>query len=1555
MKQRLTLFLLAALLSLPLFSQRYTDRLDRGLVAVKANTWTPVFLSWRVLGEEYFGTQYNVYRDGELVNTDGPLSVSTYRDAAGTADSRYTVRPVVRGVERADLESKVATPWSQSYLEVKMDHGSLVSTYIPNDACCADVDGDGELEILLKFDNRSDANGGYMPGGYKGEYAIIEVYKLSGEKLWWIDLGPNMADFQNNENNIVAYDWDMDGCAEALMRAADGTVIHTADGTEYVVGDRSQNYRNTAGSSDQWFINFGREYLVYMDGRTGQPYQVMDYPLPRLEPEEWATLTTKCDYNDYPTLWQHQGNYYDKSSGVLARAWGDNYGHRSTKHFFGAPYLDGRHPSIFLGRGIYTRHKFLAMDVDPATHELSVRWRWNCNDSKSDWYGNGYHNYGIADVDWDGRDEIVWGSMVIDDNGRGLSTTAYRHGDAQHCGDLDPYSWGQEIFACLEEGPQYGNNFRDATTSNVYYKYDASSDDGRCIMGNFSNSYPGCIGTSANDPGVVSSVSHAVITGASKNNMAQNFRIYWDGDLLEETFNYIKFNTTPTREDTGVQIIKYGRGAIASWTDVHTNNDTKGTPCYQGDLLGDWREEVILRTKDNNIRIYTTTTETTWRIPTLWSDHQYRNAMVWQMCGYNQPPHLSYFLGELEGITIAPPTNTLTGRTELKGGSTIAGEAGDELLLCEAADVEATVAEGAQPSVFIDNAPSWVQGTDVDGTTSKDNCPIVYQYYTHTLHGAAFTGDTRVVKQGDGTLVLPAVEQTYTGTTDVWAGTLQFDGCLAESRLWLNRHTTLVSDGGIFSRGIQADYNATIVPGGHDHVGAITADSLLLGFGARVLVDLYSDGLRADTLKARVLKVEKKTWRNGPKYLVPVVEVVPHMEAGADRLAPGRYLVMEVESVEGEVANLVVEGMTSQDLSLVLEDGKVYVEVADLRQPDVATWTGKAGSVWNAFDVMNFSVGSKTADVFIDGDQVVFDDRAVAVQGRANVTVEGSLKPSSVAFDNSRLAYYLDGDGSIDGNVSLTKSGTGVVTINNLNMFEGDISVNGGRLIAKTLPSQAAGTQNGSLGSIDNVVTLTNGAAIGVNETTANGHTIRLGEGGGSIDVAQGKTFTLEKPVLSDVDAPLYLVGAGTLELAPGNTFGKVYLEQGRISVPVGNCFNDTVVLGNGTVIEFHHTGTGPATDNTRLSMPAGMSATLYLDGQCDQAGSLDGGGRLALMPAGTQNYLVADWSRFEGTLAVGATGSKWLGLKQGFGLDSATLDVAEGATVEALADVALGSISGSGTLKGSGIYTIGSNQADFTYSGDMLSSVVKTGAGRWTISSARPQTGIPAVTVNEGELLLTSNFAFTTQFLGEATVTVQSAGTLMGNGIVYSIVLNAGGTLAPGTATSKTGPMTATAALTANKGSVVQLSISNANGTSRSRSYLNTDGALTLNGELVVALAGTFVPEAGNEFTLWQSQSFGGEPLLTLPDLPEGLEWDTTALLQPTGVLRVVKSSAGIRSVGLAASGRCRVYTLGGQLVADVDGADLSADAVAAALPLRAGVYVVRTAGQPARKLTVK
>lgn len=291
-------------------AQRVTDQLDRGLVAVKTDGG--VFCSWRINASEWETTEYNLYRGSTKLN-DTPLRASNFMDVGGSLDATYTVKAVVNGVEQT-----ACTPtsvWEKNYTVIKPKHAAEIKTdLVPNDATVADVDGDGQLEILMKYDTQySD-----FSKGADGIFTVIECLEMDGTVKWWMNMGPNIGDFQNNEINILATDWDCDGKAEVAFRAADGTVIHMADGTTYTVGDASLNYRNGSEfPGGQWFMYHGKEYLIYAEGATGKPYQNIEFPLQRVEDEN----------NPKGLL---SGSEYD---GLVNAEWGDGYGHRSSKYF----------------------------------------------------------------------------------------------------------------------------------------------------------------------------------------------------------------------------------------------------------------------------------------------------------------------------------------------------------------------------------------------------------------------------------------------------------------------------------------------------------------------------------------------------------------------------------------------------------------------------------------------------------------------------------------------------------------------------------------------------------------------------------------------------------------------------------------------------------------------------------------------------------------------------------------------------------------------------------------------------------------------------------------------------------------------------------------------------------------------------------------------------------------------------------------------------------------------------------------------------------------------
>lgn len=1334
--KKVLLALMMGMIGITANAQRVIDKLDRGVVAVK--TTSGVFVSWRIQSDEYYDVTYNLYRDGLLIAEK--LSISNYTDSGGNSSNSYTVEAVKRGVKLA--KSVAVKPLAKNFLEITPQHDkSITSVLVPNDACCADVDGDGQVEILLKYDNQSEIAASFPRNGHNGEYSIFECLKLDGTVLWWVNCGPNMGDFQNNEQNIVGYDWDLDGKAEAIFRAADGTTIHAADGMTYVVGDATINYRGATGGGANWFMHDGAEYLVYVNGATGVPYVIMDYPLKRLENGE-------TDLN---------------------KAWGDGYGHRSSKHFFGAPYLDGRKPSIFLGRGIYTRHKFVALDVDPVTHQLTERWRWTNNQAGSPWYGQGYHNYAIVDVDWDGRDEIVFGGLVLDDNGKGLSTTGLGHGDAQHHGDLNPYKHGQEGFFCNEDHPN--NHYRDLTTAKIYYRSEGGNDDGRSIAGNFLNTVPGAVATSARDyaDGPISLVEnkHLDILKSTEG-ISQNFRCYWDGDLLEETFNY--------RNGKNTEGVVLKPGSNRSWVleGSMTNNDTKGTPCYMGDIFGDWREEFIMRTTDNKIRIYTTTIETPWRNYSLWYDHQYRNGMVWQMCGYNQPAHTSYFLGELENITVAPPALTMEGRTEVSDGGTIS-HAGEEVITCETNDMTVHIADGATPYLYIDNAPSWVQGSapsEATGATYKITC----QYYTHTLQGGGFAGTTRVVKQGDGILSYPEQDMTYSGPTDVWGGTLNLHGSIANSPLWLNRLTSLNTPAKYITvKSLVADYGSTTTIGGTDAIGSLTAtDSLKLGFGSRLKLDVYSlndtEVLNVDQINTAKLVIEKKDWKYGPEYKQPVIEFNCHFNDGEEKLTVGKYRLGQVSAVVGDVANIKIEGISKVKSSLLVEDGCLILNIEGTRNPTDIEWNATNSSIWDIASSENFvTYGSEsTTETFIEGDNVYFTDNTQST----TVTIPDGVEvsPANIYYTGTKN-YTFDGDGKIVTG-TFHHQGQGTVTMNNDNTYTGGNHLTGGTTIVKSLSNatQAYGnlggvTTSASLFTIENGATLQNTAAV------SNGSAMRM-IGRGVIHA--NASFTQQGNIIGDT---LVKAGAGTLTMSGNLSASRTIVREGNMTYS-GSNYTKTVELQGSSSIA------GNGFIPTPLYVAKGAKSTLTLTSTYYQAysGALTGSGQLTINSTNTVNRvaITGNWTKFEGTIAYNNT-SILMPLKNS-GMPLATLSTGANTNIgiatssdNASVTYPIGKLTGSGTLHGKEVTFSNSNSVsgnvtwkvghtdlgDFTFSGVIYdnggnnkSNFEKVGDCKMTVAKSWENSG--TVKVSEGRLAVNQSIS-----LGTGALTVADGATL--------------------------------------------------------------------------------------------------------------------------------------------------------------------------------------------------
>ena len=632
------------------------EKLGRGVVAVPQTKG--IFVSWRLLGTDDARTTFDVVRDGKTIAKD--LTVTNYADEEGTATSQYKVICKVNG--KAVETSQEVTPWAEAYMKLQLDRpakGALGGEYSPNDCSVGDVDGDGEYEIFVKWDpsnSKDNSQSDKTDNVYLDCYKIVNGKSVNCKLLWRIDLGVNIR-AGAHYTQFMVYDFDGDGRAELMCKTAPGSkdghgnYVNQAATDEAIKGvDNAKDWRTSAGR-----VNGGQEYLTVFNGLTGAAIHTIAYYPNR---------------NALAELSEAAGTFnWDDRSGKKDRG---DYGNRGERYLAAVAYLSGAdaNPSGIFCRGYYTYAYVWAVDFDGT--QLKHRWLHR-SDSKTQYtvvdadmvvtrkidapaatssdgsgsrtmYGNGNHNLSVGDVDDDGKDEIIWGSAALDDDGRLLYATGFGHGDAIHLSAMDPDRGGMQVFQVHEEKGTYSWDLHDAATGEIIFRGGSSGkDNGR---GMAADVIPGSRGFEFWSSDERS--QRNVQTGSIVNdkNTSVNFRMYWNGTCYDQTLDG---NTLDYWNGSSWKRLM----SFNNYGNSSTCNGTKKTPNLQADLFGDWREELILWDSSNSstLNIFTTNIPTDYRVPTLMHDHTYRMAVAWQNTAYNQPPHLGYYLPDFVELT----------------------------------------------------------------------------------------------------------------------------------------------------------------------------------------------------------------------------------------------------------------------------------------------------------------------------------------------------------------------------------------------------------------------------------------------------------------------------------------------------------------------------------------------------------------------------------------------------------------------------------------------------------------------------------------------------------------------------------------------------------------------------------------------------------------------------------------------------------------------------------------------------------------------------------------
>ena len=1485
---------LALLLALPVAAtaQRLQQKTGRSVVAVNRTGGRSVtstggqgsLISWRKLAEEPEGTTYNVYRraagssEYTKMNTT-PLKKTNFTPSSLANNTEYAVT----AISSDGVEGPMSSPflyktqaWPNVWFNFDFDNKVIArNDYRTKYVWPMDLDGDGDFDAVVCDRLFAGATGGDDAEEQGDNTATtthkIQAYRLNGELLWTVDMGPNVNICAGQNDMVVAYDINCDGRCEVIIKSSDGTRFWDksagtwgkyAKGSSVadVDGDGVVDYRSHASRVPPFYVSV-------IDGETGA-----------------EIACNELKYNEV-----HDGS---DTWGRNTRSKYMSFGYAVMDGHFSICYLDGLHPSLVMEcldrETNKTHHNYVfSWDYDwtggtPANWHHSATWSRN---DKSPWPAE-FHQLRVADVNGDGCDEMIQGGYSVNPLKGWFKSPGIGHGDRFILSDIDPDRPGLEVYA-IQQSALLGQLLYDARTAERIKEWYLPSlyDVGRGACMDVDASRKGYELYSFTDDFIYDCKGEKTNYTRSGCGITTMFEgIWWDGNLQREELS------SPGGSGWGTnlmitQVLNKARLVEFSQESNWASHGGTGTrPAFMGDITGDWREEVILAKQDANgctgLVGYTTNMPTNYNIYCLQQDPHYRGDCTTR--GYYQHPNTGFYLGGDMPMPPLPPVFVSDLRWKGNGQWTTFDMT-----------ASATYADGKSLMFDIagDNSQTINIGQPLNATTLYLMTPRGHDY---SFSGKGTTGNGQLIKSMQGTATFNC-NLGHTGLNLVSEGTLAVNGTISgpvelRAKGTLAGRVTL-QDTITFEGAL--NYEGCRLRAGGD---IITSKKNMVIPG-NVYLEVNATMPQAGNPLSGYLLVEGDLTFRGTNYITVNLNT---------KEAATYVLAQCTGTLTCDPSKLKTRGLEGVNYDLKVEDNKLLLVIHDTREAtDGVLWTGAESNVWD-YKAQNFTADGATA--FVPGDAVVFTDEGQ----QKTITLNEMMVTSGVTFQSGK--YTLKGDGGISGTGDVTVEKDADVTLNMKNSdYTGRTIVNGGRL---TVPNFYDGGQKSAIGA----------ATAREGNLQLNGGTLVLSQDNMGTDriitVTDTATITISKQnsalsMKGQVKGTGYLVkdGAGQLNFTYGgaNNFAGLIVKKGIVAQGAWNATfgrnGSPMLLAGGEVrqLDVNSTSTVP-TLNHVFTVQEGTTNRIVGSSRGKINGSFQGRGNLTIITRYVRCDVGATFKDFEGTLTVKGDGGNFRLMQNVTDMSRTRLVVdagtyvahnASGGAGEVAATTKIGSLSSTATDATMGgaqsTWEIGHLNENTTFSGLFKASRInKVGTGKLTLKTVGHTSPIY---ISGGTLELQNG---TSTAMTTGNITVQKGGQLLGTALASTVIVQNGGTITGGLEQSTTGSLRINGNLTLQAGATVKVRLGKASG----NTTIAAKAAIKHNGDtILVSIPAGRTLDVGDELTVFSTGfSSATGNFLVKCEAEDGAtyEFDSSTLLTD-GKLRVSSVASGIAAIPAA------------------------------------------------------